>query len=235
MTRFLSIGVVVMVVALAVGCRDSATTLWPAPPASGDNYHPQVIPPYVGTGRSVALAGDSITMLSGGVQAPAFQAAGFSQSITGNLGYTLATMKPWIDLYSDSRPAVMLVNLGTNDTGQQVAGNHDYSLDLFKRRVDYYRTRFPGSCLVFTTITTHRTAVEGDPAKAPVWNGIAQSYNDYLRSGGRVADWDQVLAGHPEYTADEVHPSDSGSAALSALMVAAAESCVPAPAGASRP
>ena len=226
MMRFHSLAGLVIGLALVVGCAGPSPQLWPAPPPSGDNYHAQVIPPYTGRGPTVAVAGDSITMLTEAVQGSRLKAAGFSESMTGNLGYTMATMRPWIDLYSETTPDVMVINLGTNDVGAQVAGNIDYSLDLFEQRVDYYRTRFTSSCLVFVTITTHRTAVEGDPAKGPTWNAIAESYHEYLRAGGRVADWDTASNGRPGYLPDEVHPSASGGAALSALIVEAAQSCM---------
>ena len=205
--------------------------LWVAPPPPGDpNYHDQVIPPYSGTGPTVALLGDSITFLNDTRSQAALQAAGFSTSVTGNYGYTAANDKPWADLYADTHPDVVIINLGTNDANQQAAAKPNFTTDVFKQRMAAYQAEFAGSCFVVTTITSHRTAASFPAgtadAQIQAWNAIATEYNAYLRTFAHVVDWDAAVASHPEYLVDEIHPFTApGSQVLAALDVAAAQTC----------
>ena len=207
--------------------------LWPPPPGPNQyGYWPQTVAPFDGTGRTIGLLGDSITYYD----APSFRAqaadAGFAASVTGIPGYQLAGVKPWLDLYADATPDVMVLNLGTNDASGDAKGYPNFSLDLYRQRLGLAAALFPQSCVVVTTLTTHRTPARTSVAKdgytAAAWNAVTASYNQHLRATfDHVADWDALLAIHPEYAPDEVHPlgSADGVAALARLQLDAARSC----------
>lgn len=207
--------------------------LWPPPPAAGEyGYHPQTIPPYQGAGPTIALIGDSITYFDGDAFMSAARAAGLAPAYTGMPGYRLSMTKPWLDLYAASRPKVMVFNLGTNDVAGQAIGFSEFTLDLFARRMNAAAEEFAGSCVVVTTITTHRTLAKSNPPTdgytPDEFNALAASYNAYLRATfAHVADWDAVVGLHPDYLPDEVHPFNSiqGLEALAATQIAAARGC----------
>lgn len=196
--------------------------LWFPPPAPGtQGYRPATIPPFSGSGPSVALLGDSITSAIAGTFAGAANEAGYAVSITGLDGYALAATKTWVDLYAAQAPHVMIVNLGTNDVSAR-AGRADADFG-FQHRLATVAAAFPRSCFVVTTITTHRPG-----AGWAEWNATAASFNAHLRASyPHVADWDAVVAAHPEYLPDGIHPvgSAAGVAALAATQVAAARAC----------
>lgn len=210
-----------------------APILWITPPGPGEyGYYPQAIPPYAGSGPTIGLLGDSITYYDAESFRAAATAAGLAPAVTGMPGYQLAGVDPWLDLYAATVPDVMVVNLGTNDASGDAKGYPNFSLDLFRQRLDLAAARFPQSCLVVTTLTTHRTLAKSNPATdgytPDAWNAITSSYNEHVRSAfAHVADWDALLAVHPEYAPDEVHPvgSAAGLAALASLQIDAARTC----------
>ena len=207
--------------------------LFPPPPGPGEYaYWPQVIPPYEGFGPKVVLVGDSITYYDSYWFMEAAKAAGFSAAFTGMPGYRLSMIKPWIDLYAATSPKVVIVNLGTNDIVGEATHNPNYTFELFKKRMDVVAKQFARQCLVVTTITSHRTMVGSYPATdgytPEQFNALARQYNDHLRSTfAHVADWDAVVAVHPDYVPDGIHPLNSaeGLLALADVQVKAAQGC----------
>lgn len=224
MNKKLILIVTALVISLAA-CLPPLPNLWPtAPPASTQNV-PVDPPPYVGSGPRVAALGDSITYVTRDALAAALPDR--STSVLGLSGFTAPWVKPWANKYAADPPPVIVIEVGTNDVGQQIVGKPDYTSALFASRVAAYNAMFPTSCVVWVTTTTHRTAAgfPNHPEYAGQWDVIAAEYNNTLRAQVHVADWDALLVGHPEYVPDDVHPDGPGITAYTNLVASAVRTC----------
>ncbi len=188
------------------------------------------IEPYVGSGPTVAMIGDSITYWSASAIGPALGAVGFRSSVSGVQGLTTLDASWVVGHYAAAPPSVLVVELGTNDLSYMARGLPGYTMAEVQARLAAVVDRFPTSCVVVSTVSAHRSA-----AWRPEWqayNERAGELNTWVHATfPRVLDWEQAVAdslanGSP-ILADEVHPNDAGIAVLAQLTAQAASSCHP--------
>ncbi len=173
------------------------------------------------TNNRVAIVGDSITFLSTDDIVNQLHAAGDDPTVVGRIGRSAFEVESDVHAAAATKPAVMLFELGTNDVTRSDAGlgsAADY--ETWMRR---YISEFPDSCLIATTVSSHRPS--------PTMDVTARTINAWLHTMfTHVVEWDDYeWAQRQQHVAlvedDEVHPNPVGQAALAKLDRAAVESC----------
>jgi hypothetical protein len=183
------------------------------------------IPAYAGTGPTLAVIGDSITEIStDAIQS--FVGPKYSTSISALVGATVNGRQGVADLYAPTKPSVVLVELGTNDDSRIVTGQQ--TVDGYKADLTRLTSKFPDSCVVVTTVTTHRTGADPDYAE---FDDNARQFNAFLHANyANVVEWDNAIgdaiaAGRTLLSDDQIHPNPAGSIALGMLDKAAVDGC----------
>ena len=172
-------------------------------------------------GPRVSVIGDSITFLSKKDIEATLDGARYHPTVVGRIGYTAAQVHADVAAQAKTHPSVVVFELGTNDVTQSDTGATDPA--SYERTLTAYKAEFPGSCLVATTVSSHRPS--------PTMDDTATTINTWLlHNFDHVVDWDshewvarekgQVLV-----DPDEVHPNPAGQAALAQLMLAGTRAC----------
>jgi hypothetical protein len=188
--------------ALLSGCTNSSS----AAPRTTDDERP-----------SLVLIGDSITHRSTEVL-EATLGERYDLTIVAEDGRTIAEQQEGASEAAESSPDFVFINLGTNDAVKGVALE-----DAQKGLIDM-AAKFPGSCLVFSTINKNTTI--------PVYNEKASALNDWLFANApHIADWNAVVtAGYMErqpVVLDGLHPNDLGKAEYAQIISDALDECPP--------
>jgi hypothetical protein len=193
---------------------------------------PTPVPPFAGPGPARAVVvGDSISFLAAPKITVALGGAGYSTSVSGQIGYTTKQAGTMVRAYRRFHPSVVILEWGTNDATHLALGQPGYSLADYQRRMSAFRDDYKGSCVIVTTVSEHRGPSSGpDYAGA---NQAAATMNAWLRTFPRVVDWDARefaarSAGQSWVGPDLIHPNDTGQAQLAQLDLAAARTCPPA-------
>lgn len=192
---------------------------------------PAPIPPFGGAGPTVAVIGDSITLMSVEDVRSRLSAAGFSSSIIGLYGSTTAGAMSYVRAYAEVRPAIVIIELGTNDVSEIVRSTGAETLASYQQRMHAIAAMFPDSCVAVTTVAADRSVADST-VDVEAWNRTARAINDWLRATfSNVVGWDQVVHvnkawGTPLLLEDDVHPNHGGVRALADLDRQAAERCL---------
>jgi lysophospholipase L1-like esterase len=170
----------------------------------------------------VAVVGDSITYLSADDITDELTASGYEPSVVGRIGRSASEVDADVMAARNSSPAVVLLELGTNDVTRSAGG--EGSTADYERWMSGYIAEFPDSCVIVTTVSSHRPS--------PTMNQTARSINAWLRTRtSHVVEWDNyewserrngVVIVEP----DKVHPNPAGQEALGHLDLAAVRSCL---------
>jgi hypothetical protein len=188
---------------------------------------PVMIPYFTGPSASpkVAVLGDSITDQSSAYIGAALRRS-YATSITAVSGISVQGQQFAADKYALAKPSVLLVELGTNDAIHFVTNRQTvlgFKLDLAR-----LTAKFPSSCVVVTTVTTHRP---GTNTAIIAFDSAARQFNDYMHANdAHVVEWDAAVgaadaAGQPIVISDSVHPTLAGSQLLAQLDKAAVDGC----------
>ena len=170
----------------------------------------------------VAVVGDSITFLSADDITAQLHGGGYDPNVVGRIGKTAAEVDADVTAASQSQPAVILFELGTNDVTR--SDNGTGSAADFEHWMTRYIAEFPHSCMIATTVGSHRPSTKMDRA--------ARDINAWLHTHFQhVVEWDsyewsQRQNGVAVVEPDEVHPNDAGQAALGRLDLAAVKECL---------
>jgi len=169
----------------------------------------------------VAVVGDSITFLSTADITAQLTGAGYDPDVVGRIGRSAAEVDDDVTSASRTQPAVILFELGTNDVTR--SDNGTGSAAEFERWMTRYIAEFPHSCMIATTVSSHRPSTKMDRA--------AREINAWLHDHFRhIVEWDsyewsQRQNGIAIVEPDEVHPNAAGQAALGRLDLAAVKDC----------
>lgn len=188
---------------------------------------PPTVDPFRGTGTSVAVIGDSITLAAEDDIVASLGAVGGDPSVTGLYGYTTASAKPYVDAYVPVSPSIVIVELGTNDIIEMVNSVPGKTPEGLQARMQALTSSFPSACVAVTTVVSQRTRGVADPQR---WEHLASTYNRWLRANyATVIDWDQAATDAPAdrelLNDDGVHPNHLGVRALADLFQSAANRC----------
>ncbi len=169
----------------------------------------------------VSVIGDSITYLSATDINTTLEANHFQPTTIGRIGYTAAQAQADVIAQAKTHPAVVVFELGTNDVTLSDTGAADSA--GYERTLTRYKTLFPHSCLVATTVSSHRPS--------PTMDDTATEINTWLvHNFAHVIDWDrhewvEREQGHFLVNADMVHPNPDGQKALAQLVQAGVDAC----------
>jgi lysophospholipase L1-like esterase len=173
--------------------------------------------------RRVAVVGDSITYLSADDITDELKASGYEPTVVGRIGRSASEVDADVMAARNSGPAVVLLELGTNDATRSARG--DGSAADYERWMSGYIAEFPDSCVIVTTVSSHRPSA--------TMSQTARTINAWLHTRtSHVVEWDsyewsQRKNGVIIVEPDDVHPNPAGQAALSHLDLAAVRSCLP--------
>jgi len=190
--------------------------------------------PFTGSGPSVGMAGDSITHFASPSIEQSLAAGGYRYSVTGLPGATTTSASWLVDEYAAAAPDVFVLDLGTNDLSDFALGANSTTVASLEANVSAAAAKFPGSCVVVSTLSAHRSAAW--QATYAEYNAAAIAYNDWVRATfPHVVDWEVAVAASiaagTTILVDEVHPTEAGKAVLGDLVRQAADDCAaPAPA-----
>ncbi len=171
--------------------------------------------------RRVAVVGDSITSLSADDIHSELTAAGYDATVVGRIGRSASEVDADVMAARNSGPAVVLLELGTNDVTRSADGQG--SAADYERWMSGYIAEFPDSCVVVTTVSSHRPS--------PAMNETARAINSWLHTrASHVVEWDNYewserKDGIVIVESDDVHPNPAGQEALGHLDLAAVKSC----------
>jgi lysophospholipase L1-like esterase len=172
--------------------------------------------------RRVAVVGDSITYLSAEDITDELTASGYEPTVVGRIGRSASEVDADVTAAQRSGPAVILLELGTNDITRSAHGNG--SAADYERWMSEYIAEFPDSCVIVTTVSSHRPS--------PAMNQTARSINAWLHTKtSHVVEWDSYEWSQREngvviVEPDEVHPTPAGQEALGHLDLAAVKTCL---------
>lgn len=162
-------------------------------------------------GPRVAIAGDSITLVSG----PSFYSAldsDYRVDLRAWLGATARGMETQVHELARHHPRIAVVNLGSNDVLQ--GKPLDKAVETLGEYVQVFRES-GAECIHLVTLNTGMLAAGSDPvADDARWvndqiRGLADSAPDVV-----VVDWDGALAAREDRAVlvpDTVHPDTAGS------------------------
>lgn len=173
---------------------------------------------YAGSGPKVAVIGDSITHQSRFALHDAL--VGHAVRVSGLVGITTAEPGLVVTEFAESSPAVLVLNLGTNDITQ------GRSIDAALADYDAILARFPDACTVGVTITTHGSTEPTDPP-GPEWSSaLAEAFNAAIPARvDAVADWAGALDPAVDLTPGGIHPTEAGREHLAEVVSQAVDRC----------
>jgi lysophospholipase L1-like esterase len=169
----------------------------------------------------VSVIGDSITSLSANDINQTLGAAHYQPTTIGRIGYTAAQVQGDVVTQSETHPSVVVFELGTNDV--TMSDTAEGYAEAYERTMTAYKAKFSHSCIVVTTVSSHRPS--------PTMDDTATTINTWLlHNFSHVIDWDQHEwnareKGEVLVDADEVHPNPAGQAALAHLVLEGVQSC----------
>lgn len=175
------------------------------------------------SGDSVALVGDSITVLSRDTFERELK--DYKLEFQAKMGARSTDMVGPATELAATKPTQVVINLGTNDALRRTAPAET------KEQLTKIVGLFPDAdCIHFVNINTHITD-DGDPRKAEAEqvNAIIDEVAD--KAGADVIDWDGIVAptvgddGKSSIIADTVHPKDVGEAKLANAIGDALDRC----------
>lgn len=159
-------------------------------------------------GPRVTIAGDSITNQSNPLTSAALASA-YHHRIQGFPGFTIAGVQPTVALQVATAPDVSVINLGTNDMGQN---NANWQSDPTPGVGDFDEVVAlvaPIPCVEFVTIY--------DGFHAPANNNVGTAINAYLAAlvgtnpSMHLIDWNAAVDANPALlSSDHVHPTTAG-------------------------
>jgi hypothetical protein len=174
-------------------------------------------------GPRVLVVGDSITDRSAPLITPLLD-RDVAHRVFGLSGYKLAEAEPFLTPYPPTLPAVVIIELGTNDGNDILADRSGATRAAWKERLVGYHDLFPGTCFVPITMPARR----GDPA----WDASQQELNDWLLATfPRTIDWNgyelgQRAVGRTLLEPDGIHPDAAGAAAIAVLYRFGVDRCL---------
>jgi lysophospholipase L1-like esterase len=171
--------------------------------------------------RRVAVVGDSITYLSASDITEDLEGMGYDPSVVGKIGYTAAQVAPNVTAARGQDPAIVLFELGTNDVTRSDRGQG--SAADFERWMNSYIAQFPHSCLIATTVSSHRPSLTMDRTADEINAWLHQKFA--LVVDWNSYEWSQRQKDIAIVEPDEVHPNEVGQAALAQLDLAAVQAC----------
>ena len=189
------------------------------------------LPAYQGTGPKLAFIGDSI-IYSGGTTLRSTFSPSYLVSVLGLTGRRIEDLQTAATAYAGTKPAKVVINLGTNDAVDPVTPTASADASLSSMAA-----KFPTSCVAVMTIAEHTSApTNGSKQGGPVFNAAAHAMNLYIRSTfAHVVDWDAALYAHMladpakldpwMLPNDQIHPSQSGFNAMAQLVSASLQTC----------
>jgi len=192
-------------------------------------------------GTRVAVLGDSISYLSESAFAERFAARGFVAPVISGIPGIRSDERVFegAALVGPSKPAVLVIELGTNDVGsfleEHPLGTAD-EREAHARRVAANQRQLADSvgpqlqCIVVVNVSANTLA----PATNEVARAEDRALDDWARDDPRVriADWDALLADeftraepNGSMTSDTVHPTPYGATRLADLVVDTIDAC----------
>jgi lysophospholipase L1-like esterase len=176
-------------------------------------------------GQHVVVIGDSITNNSAAQLHEALD-GDHQVKLSGIIGATIADQQIHADEYAATEPlpAVVVVDLGTNDAWQAVP------TETSATEIDTMIGKFPDACIVLTTVNEH----VGPPSVKPTKDGrlysneLAAALNVELRAKADVViEWDAQVNIDPGLylKPDTIHPTPEGAALLGELIDDAIGAC----------
>jgi hypothetical protein len=155
-------------------------------------------------GPTVYVVGDSITSLSQAAIASAFASAGYQPTIKATPGVKIGQAENAVTTLAQNQPRAWIIELGTDDAG---ANDNVWSEPFLAE----WSAVSPASCVIYVTVS---------PRAGPVAQQIDSSIENLARthSNVHVLDWGNIEYQNPAWvSADGIHPTAAGQAALAAL------------------
>lgn len=220
--RVVLVAVAVAAVVLACACEPRLRTDPPPHTSLGG-----VATGYTGTGPSVAIIGDSLTVQTWdalyrnlaadhAVEVGAWFGEGFDGgAISDSTGeYEVGNI---VDAFTPDQPSVVVLALGTNTSWHNAGHVDDIALAL-EREAEAVAA-FDGSCLVWVTLPS--------APGAPLWDDdAAQQLNDAATWADRTADWAGAVTAEPTLLkTDRVHATTAGIAVRARVIADAVRAC----------
>ncbi len=163
--------------------------------------------------NTVAVIGDSITFVS--TAKIKEKLSGYDVSVTGVLGARTDQRQDQADMESKSNPYQVVIELGTNDIGQ------DIEVIKVQTELNKMLSKFNSHCKHLVTLT--------ESTLDPRVNHQATQLNDWMRNkdGVKVIDWGAFIKANPDrnLTSDFIHPNDDGQSVLTDLIKHSLDSC----------
>ncbi len=163
-------------------------------------------------GDSVAIIGDSITVLDSG-QMQKQLSSEFKVTLRATLGIRLSESMTTAQQLAAAKPTQVIIDLGSNDALK--ATPVDQAIKDLQSMVALFKT---SECIHLVDLNTHMVALGVGPV-APEAKAINQAIADLAAKDDRidVISWDKIvsddIAAHPPkgtLTADTVHPGAKG-------------------------
>jgi hypothetical protein len=163
-------------------------------------------------GTTVYVVGDSITSLSQASIVSALTTAGYQPTIRATPGVKIGQAQNVVSTLALNQPWAWIIELGTDDAG---ANDNVWSEPFLAE----WSAVSSAPCVVYVTVS---------PRAGPVAQQIDSSIERLARthSNVHVLDWGDIEYQNPAWvTADGIHPTAAGQAALAAFETQALHRC----------
>lgn len=184
-----------------------------------------VAPCYAGTGsRTVAVVGDSITLLAQSQVERALAAAGYRYTVSAQSGWTIGMQLPAFSAALGNpagAPDAWVVELGTDNAIAGVFGSMPSA--NWTSEMDQLFAAVGDRCTIVVNVSVTSTASLKLPS-SPVAQAIDRVLAAWVvaHPNMHLVDWNSLVAHHPEWLrSDGVHPNATGAAALGLLYASA--------------
>jgi len=188
----------------------------------------------------VALVGDSLLFGAGWWTTHDLNQSGYQVWTDGDIGKTVADRKPKLLEMLASKPDVLVIELGTNDTGHAAREATPAQRDeALARELDVARTALDAArdvpCVVWVTPSAHVTQAVDAVGGADAHNRLAAKYTAAINDVAprdhpnvTVADWSTWSASHPAwFDADGIHSNgaEAGQRGMADLITQTVRHC----------